>query len=54
MEENFENLQENVTSQEDDYPTACLLDCPYFKQKYKLIAVDLSKQQVLDADRKAM
>ena len=54
MEENFENLQENVTSQEDDYPTGCLLDCPYFKQKYKLIAVDLSKQQVLDADRKAM
>ena len=29
----------------DDYTTGCLLDYPYFKKYYKLIAVDLSKQQ---------
>ena len=33
--------------------TGCLLNCPYFKQKYELIAIDLSKQQALDGDPKA-
>ena len=32
----------------------CLLDYPYFKKHYKRIAVDLSKQQVLDADPKVI
>ena len=27
-----------------------MLDCPYFKDNYKMIAIDLGKQQVLDAD----
>ena len=31
----------------------CLLDYPYFKDSYKLIAIDLSKQQALDADPRA-
>ena len=31
-----------------------MLDCPYFKEIYKLIAIDLSKQQTLDADPKAI
>ena len=34
----------------DDYTTGCLLYYPYFKDSYKMIAVDLSKQQTLDAD----
>ena len=38
----------------DDYTTGCLLDYSYFKDHYKMIAVDLSKQQALDADSKAM
>ena len=42
-----------VTGQGDDYTTGCLLDYPYFKNSYKMIAVDLSKQQALDADRRA-
>ena len=42
-----------MTGQGDDYTTVCLLDYPYFK-KYKLIAIDLSKQQKLDADEKGM
>ena len=31
----------------------CLLDYPYFKDSYKMIAVDLSKQQALDANPRA-
>ena len=34
--------------------TGCLLDYTYFKKYYKMIAIDLSKQQVLDADPKAI
>ena len=31
-----------------------MLDYAYFKDNYKLIAVDLSKQKALDADTRAM
>ena len=34
----------------DDYTTGCFLDYPYFKENYKMIAVDLSK---LDANPRA-
>ena len=34
----------------DDYTTGCLLDNTYFKKYYNMIAVDLSKQEALDAD----
>ena len=37
-----------------DYTTGCLLDNSFFKDHYKMVAVDLSKQQALDADPKAM
>ena len=37
-----------------DYTTGCLLDYPYFVDTYKMIAVDLSKQQALDADPRAI
>ena len=32
----------------------CLLDYSYFKENYKMIAIDLSKQQALDADPRAI
>ena len=38
----------------DDYTTGCLLDYAYFKDNYRLIAVDLSKQKALDADPRAI
>ena len=38
----------------DDYTTGCLLDFAYFEKNYRLIAVDLSKQKVLDADSRAI
>ena len=31
-----------------------MLDYPYFKENYKMIAIDLSKQQALDADPRAI
>ena len=50
----YENIRKIATGQGDDYTTGCLLDCIYFKNYYKMIAVDLSKQQALDADPKAI
>ena len=44
-----ENIRKITIGQRDDYTTGCLLDCFYFKKYYKMIAVDLSKQQALDA-----
>ena len=49
----YENIRKITIGQGDDYATGCLLDYTYFK-KYKMIAIDLSKQQVLDADPKAI
>ena len=34
----------------DDYTTGSLSDYAYFKDNYRLIAVDLSNQKALDAD----
>ena len=50
----YENIKKIATGQGDDYTTGCLLDSPYFKIYYKLIAIDLSKQQKLDAEPKAI
>ena len=49
-----DNIRKIATGQGDDYTTGLLLDYPYFKKHYKLIAMDLSKQQKLDADPKAI
>ena len=44
------NIRKIARGQGDDYITGCLLDYPYVKKYYKLIAKDLSKQQKLDVD----
>ena len=36
-----------------NYTTGCLLDYNYFDNYYKIIAIDLTKQQELDADSDA-
>ena len=54
MTKTCENIRKIATGQGDDYTTGCLLDYPYFKDNYKMIAIDLSKQQALDADPKAI
>ena len=50
----YENIRKIATGWGDDYTTGCLLDYIYFKKYYKMIAVDLSKQQALDADPKSI
>ena len=50
----YENIRKIATGQGDDYTTGCLLDYSYFEDTYKMIAVDLSKQQALDADSRAI
>ena len=50
----YENIRKIPTGQGDDYTTGCLLDYIYFKNYYKMIVVDLSKQQALDANPKAI
>ena len=49
-----ENIRKTDTGQGDDYTTGYLFDYIYFKNYYKIIVVDLSKQQALDADPKAI
>ena len=50
MIKSYENIRKITTGQGDDYTTGCLLDYTYFKKYYKMVAVDLRKQQALDAD----
>ena len=50
----YENIRKITIGQGDDYTIGCLLDYTYLKKYYKMIAIDLSKQQVLDADPKAI
>ena len=50
----YENIRKISTGQGDDYMTGCLLDYTHLKKYYKIIAIDLSKQQALDADPKAI
>ena len=54
MTKTYENIRKITTGQGDDYTTGCLLDYAYFKENYKMIAIDLSKQQALDADPRAI
>ena len=54
MSKTYENIRKIATGEGDDYITGCLLDYPYFKENYKMIAIDLSKQNELDADPRAI
>ena len=50
----YDNIRKIATGQGDDYATGCLLDYPYFTDTYEMIAVEISKQQALDADPRAI
>ena len=47
-----DNIRNILTGQGDDYLTGFLLDYNYFNKYYRMIAIDLSKQQELDAEAK--
>ena len=54
MNKTYENIRKIASDQGDDYTTGCLLDYSYFKENCKMIAIDLSKQQALNADPRAL
>ena len=54
MSRTYENIRKIATRKGDDYTTGCLLHYPYFKENYKMIAIDLSRQNELDADPRAI
>ena len=54
MTKRHENIRKIAIGQGDDYTTGCLLDYFCFNENYKMIAIDLSKQQELDADPRAI
>ena len=50
----YDNNRKIAIGQGNDNTTGCLLDYPYFANTYKMIAVDLSRQQALDPDPRAI
>ena len=50
----YDEIRRIAAGQGDDYTTGCLLDYQYFKDDYKLIAIDLSRQNELHADSRAI
>ena len=40
----YENVRKIAIGKGDGYTTGCLLDYPYFKENYKMIAIDSRKQ----------
>ena len=54
MVKQYNEVRKISTGQGDDYTTCFLLDFAYFKDDFRLIAVNLSKQKALDADSRAI
>ena len=50
----YDNIQKSTNHQWDDYTTGCSLEYPFFKDYYKLIAINPRKQQTFDVDLKAI
>ena len=50
----YDEIRNISTEKGDDYTTGCLLDYAFFKDNYRLTAVDLSKQKALYADLRAI
>ena len=50
----YDNIRYILTGQGDDYTTGYFLDYNYFKEHYKIIAIDLRKKQEIDSDPKAI
>ena len=54
MIKQYHEIRKIATGQGDNNTIGCLLDYQYFKDHYNLIAIDLSKQNELDADSRAV
>ena len=53
-QEHTTTFLKSATGQGDDNTNGCLLDYSSFKEKYKPIVIDITKQQVFNADTKAI
>ena len=54
LNKTYENIKKTAADKGDDYTIGFLLHYPYFKENYKMIAIDLSSQNELDADSRAI
>ena len=54
MTKTYKNIRKIATGQGNDYTTDCLLDYSYFTNRFKMNAIDLSNQEALDADPRAV
>ena len=54
MIKHYDEIRKVSAGQGDDYTTGCSLDYAYFKDNCRLIAVDLNKQKILDANPRAI
>ena len=50
----YDNIRKFAIGQRDDCTTGCWLDYNYLNSFYKMIEIDLSKQQEFDANLKAI
>ena len=50
----YDEIRKIATGKGDDYTTGCLIDYQYFKDHYQLTAVDLSNQNELDTNPRAV
>ena len=48
----YENIRKIATSKKYDHTRGCLLGYANFRDKYKMVAIDLSNQQALDTDHR--
>ena len=46
----YDNIRKTETGQGDDYTAGCIVDYPYFRKYYKLITINLNKQQKVDTN----
>ena len=50
----MKTLEKMTTGQGDDYKIGCLLDYPYFRDNYKIVAIDIFKQKMLHSDSRVI
>ena len=50
----YDYIRKATTGQLEGYTAGCLLDYDYIKNHHRLTAVDLSRQEELDTDSKAI
>ena len=50
----YNKIQKIASGQGNDYTASCILDCNYCNKYYKMIAIDLGRQQAVGTDPKTV